>query len=153
MAKDQEGCRSPCPIANSLDILGDRWTLLVVRDLMFRGMSEYGQFLEAGEGISTNILADRLNRLVEQGVIERREHSTDKKRVTYVLTEKGIDLMPVLLELVLWATKHLPHVQAPREFMDSLKNHREALTSGIRRQLRATAKAGGKKTARAGRPK
>lgn len=137
MTKEPAGCRSTCPIANSLDLLGDRWTLLIVRDLMFRDMSAYGQFLEAGEGISTNILADRLNRLVAQGVVARRTHPTDRKRITYLLTEKGIDLLPVLLELIRWATSHMPNVRVPPEFLDRLENHRAELMAETRRHLLA----------------
>ena len=137
MTKNQAGPRSTCPIANSLDLVGDKWSLLIVRDLMFRGLDAYGQFLASGEGISTNILADRLARLAEAGIVERRPHPTDRKRVTYVLTERGIDLMPVLLEFTLWAAAHLPGALVPPAFLEQARHHRTELEQETRRHLLA----------------
>src|SRR5262245_57321170 len=93
--------RSDCPIAGALDILGDRWSLLILRDLVFRGFREYGQFLAGGESISTNILAERLERLTCAGIVVRHEHPTDGKKYVYRVAEKGIDLVPTLIELAL----------------------------------------------------
>jgi DNA-binding HxlR family transcriptional regulator len=97
--------RSLCPVSSALDLLGDRWTLLIVRDLVLRGPLTYGQFLESGERIATNILADRLATLTEVGIVEKREADV-RSGYVYALTEKGLDLMPVLFELVLWGEKH-----------------------------------------------
>lgn len=97
--------RSFCPVACTLDVLGDRWTLLVVRDLM-RGKHRFGEFLGSSEKIPTNILADRLQRLVASGVVAAQPYSEHPPRVDYVLTEKGEDLRPVMRAMVDWGVKH-----------------------------------------------
>jgi DNA-binding HxlR family transcriptional regulator len=87
-------------------MLGDRWSLLILRDMMLRGFRSYKQFLESYEGIATNILADRLRRLEEYGIISARPDASDGRKLIYSLTTKGIDLAPVLTEMVLWAARH-----------------------------------------------
>jgi DNA-binding HxlR family transcriptional regulator len=87
-------------------MLGDRWSLLIIRDMMLRGSQSYKQFLECFESIATNILADRLRKLVEYGIITTQPDSWDGRKVIYRLTQKGIDLAPVLTEMVLWAAAH-----------------------------------------------
>lgn len=106
MSRKPGARRSDCPISISLEIFGDRWTLLVVRDLMFKGRATFREFLEAGEGIATNILADRLAQLEEHGLVERRAHPEDGRRNLYRLTEKGVDLAPLLVDMVLWAARY-----------------------------------------------
>jgi DNA-binding HxlR family transcriptional regulator len=98
--------RSGCPLNASVEMLGDRWSLLILRDMMLRGFRSYGQFLESYEGIATNILADRLNKLIAHGIITTQQDPKDGRKVNYVLTAKGIDLAPVLTEMVLWAARH-----------------------------------------------
>jgi DNA-binding HxlR family transcriptional regulator len=98
--------RSGCPLNASVEMLGDRWSLLILRDMMLRGFHSYNQFLESYEGIATNILADRLKRLIAHGIITTREDPSDGRKFLYVLTDKGIDLAPVLAEMVLWAARH-----------------------------------------------
>src|SRR5574342_497827 len=100
--------RSGCPVRISLDMLGDRWSLLIVRDLMVRGFRTFKDFQQSGEGIATNILADRLRRLQARGILQAETEKTDRRRVNYRLTEKGIDLAPVVLELVIWGARHEP---------------------------------------------
>ena len=102
--------RSPCPIAGALDILGDAWTLLVMRDLLFYDKHRFAEFLESSEGISTNILAERLTRLEHWGLIERRRYQERPPRDEYVLTTRGYDLLPVLKELIKWGQQHVPGV-------------------------------------------
>jgi DNA-binding HxlR family transcriptional regulator len=97
--------RSRCPVACTLDVLGDRWTLLVVRDLV-RGKRRFAEFAESPEGIPTNILTDRLKRLVSLGIVESRRYSDRPPRVEYQLTAKGEDLRPVLRAMVEWGVKH-----------------------------------------------
>jgi len=87
-------------------MLGDRWSLLIIRDMMLRGFRTYKQFMECYEGIATNILADRLRKLVAYGIIALQKDPSDGRRVIYLLTKKGIDLAPVLTEMVLWAAAH-----------------------------------------------
>jgi DNA-binding HxlR family transcriptional regulator len=98
--------RSSCPISSSLDIWGDKWSLLIVRDLMYAKQCTYGDFLKSGEKIATNILASRLLTLEEQGIISKSEHPDSKAKVLYKLTQKGIDLLPLMIEINLWADKY-----------------------------------------------
>ncbi|MGE0708962.1 MAG: winged helix-turn-helix transcriptional regulator [Planctomycetota bacterium] len=100
--------RSPCPVVFALDLLGDRWTLLVIRDLALRGMSTYGELLAAGEGIATNVLADRLKRLEAADVLTKSRDPQHGARNRYRLTSKGLDLIPILVEMMRWSAKHDP---------------------------------------------
>ena len=98
--------RSECPLNASVEMLGDRWSLLIIRDMMLRGFRSYKEFMECYEGIATNILADRLRRLTAYGIIAAEADPSDGRKLNYVLTAKGIDLAPVLTEMVLWAAAH-----------------------------------------------
>ena len=98
--------RSGCPLNASVEILGDRWSLLIIRDMMLRGSRTYKEFLESYEGIATNILADRLRKLEAHGIITAERDPSDGRKLIYLLTSKGIDLAPVLTEMVLWAAAH-----------------------------------------------
>ena len=98
--------RSGCPLNASVEILGDRWSLLIIRDMMLRGSRAYKEFLESYEGIATNILADRLRKLEAHGIITAERDPSDGRKLIYLLTAKGIDLAPVLTEMVLWAAAH-----------------------------------------------
>lgn len=103
-----EKVRSGCPVSLGLDIFGDRWTLLIVRDLMFGGKRHFRELLASPEGISSNILADRLQRLVAEGLVTRAEDPAHRQKVIYRLTEKGLDLRPVLLQISRWSYRHRP---------------------------------------------
>ena len=103
--------RSPCPVACTLDILGDKWTLLVVRDL-FSGKKTYSEFQNSPESIPTNILADRLKRLLEHGIVEKKPYQEHPVRYEYALTPKGRDLGGVLKAVVQWGEKHVPGSKA-----------------------------------------
>ena len=98
--------RSECPLNASVEMLGDRWSLLIIRDMMLRGFRTYKEFMECYEGIATNILADRLRKLVAYGIITPEPDPSDGRKLIYSLTAKGIDLAPVLTEMVLWAAAH-----------------------------------------------
>jgi len=98
--------RSGCPLNFGLEIFGDKWTLLIIRDLMFFGKRYYNEFLSSAEGISTNILADRLALLEKESLIIKSRDEAHKQKVIYSLTEKGIDLLPIILEIGLWSDKH-----------------------------------------------
>ena len=98
--------RSGCPLNASVEMLGDRWSLLIIRDMMLRGAKAYKEFLELHEGIATNILADRLRKLEAYGIIAARADPSDGRKRIYLLTAKGIALAPVLTEMVLWAAAH-----------------------------------------------
>ena len=99
------GRRSFCPVARTLDVLGDKWSLVIVRDLM-RGKRRYAEFVESPERIPTNILADRLKRLTLRGVIRSRRYSNHPPRVEYELTPKGEDLRPIMRAMVEWGVRH-----------------------------------------------
>src|SRR5438876_9247333 len=98
--------RSERPLNASVEMLGDRWSLLIIRDMMLRGSRSYKEFLECYEGIATNILADRLRKLVAYGIVTTEPDPADGRKRIYLLTTKGIDLAPVLTEMVLWAAAH-----------------------------------------------
>ncbi len=127
-----ECCRSVCPVANALDVLGDRWTLLVIRDLMLMNKHEFREFLGGPESVATNILSDRLKRLLCTGVIDQKSHPKHKNKKIYYLTQKGKDLMPVLLEMALWGgTYHASPKMSKAHFLklkrDPKKFMRETL--------------------------
>jgi DNA-binding HxlR family transcriptional regulator len=102
--------RSCCPVANALDVIGDKWSLLIVRDLVL-GKIRYGEFAQSPEGIPSNILASRLKRLEAEGIIEKQAYTDKPLRYQYALTEKGRDLVPILETMVAWALKHVPGTQ------------------------------------------
>lgn len=107
--------RSPCPVSSALELMGDKWTLLIVRDMMIMGKKHFGDFTASSEGIPTNILAERLRRLKSGGLITRTPYQTNPVRHEYRLTPKGLDLMPVLLELIRWGGKYMPDAHCPTE--------------------------------------
>jgi DNA-binding HxlR family transcriptional regulator len=113
--------RSRCPLSCSLDLLGDRWTLLVIRDL-FGGKSRYGEFLESPEGIPTNILSERLQRLEDAGVIASKPYQQNPPRYAYSLTAKGKDLKPVLAALASWSMRHDSKTQADSKLLSALRS-------------------------------
>lgn len=117
----------------SLDMIGDRWSLLIIRDLMVRGLRTFREFQASGEGISTNILADRLRKLEARGIITAEVEESDRRRVNYRLTEKGIDLAPVLLDLVIWGAWH-EATKAPCALMEKMEKNREAVLAEVRRR-------------------
>jgi DNA-binding HxlR family transcriptional regulator len=128
--------RSGCPVSISLELFGDRWSLLIIRDLMVRGLRTFKDFKEAGEGIATNILADRLRRLEANRIIESEIEETDGRKVNYRLTERGIDLAPVLLELLIWGAQH-EETAAPCALITKMKKNREYVLAEARRRWRA----------------
>jgi DNA-binding HxlR family transcriptional regulator len=105
MKKAQKPLRSHCPVNFCLEAVGDRWMLLILRDIVFRGKRTYGEFLKSEEGFATNILASRLAHLEEDGIL-KREDSPDGRKDVFTLTEKGLDLIPLLFEMVLWSAKY-----------------------------------------------
>ena len=100
--------RSDCPISYALDLVGDKWTLLILRDMIFAGKSSYGEFLQTDEKIATNILADRLAALTANGFVTKTPSEENKSKFTYNLTEKGISLLPIVIELSIWGSKNSP---------------------------------------------
>lgn len=125
--------RSGCPVSVSLEILGDRWSLLIIRDLMVRGFRSFKQFEASGEGVATNILTDRLRRLKSTGIIATEVDDADQRKVNYRLTKKGIDLAPVLLELLIWGARH-EKTEAPAAVIEKMAAHRVELLGEVRRR-------------------
>lgn len=123
--------RSSCPISFALDIFGDKWTLLIVRDLMFKNKMHYGDFLKSEEKIATNILADRLNVLERTGIVKKIRDSKNKTRYIYSLTKKGINTMPMLVEIVLWSAKYDSKTATPKKFVARAKSNRRELIKQI----------------------
>ena len=128
--------RSGCPISFALDVFGDRWTLLVLRDLLLRGKARYKEFLASDEGIASNILSERLKRLEATGIVTRETDPEDRRQVIYRPTEKGCSLTPVLLEIAAWGATHDAETAAPHRFAETFyanrqafyDNHRELIT-------------------------
>lgn len=124
MADHHREFRSRCPINIGLEMFGDRWSLLIVRDLMFKGRHSFGALLEGGEGISTNILADRLRTLEASGIIAAAPVEGDSRRVHYRLTQRGIDLAPMLVEMMLWSSAYEKTDASPAQ-LRMMRNDRE----------------------------
>lgn len=131
--KPREKVRSGCPVSISLERFGDRWSLLIIRDLMVRGYRTFKEFQQSGEGIATNVLADRLERLEAAGIISREADDSDGRRVNYRLTEKGIDLAPMMLELLVWGARH-EETGAPCAVIEQMANNREQVLAQVRRR-------------------
>lgn len=121
--------RSNCPIAFALDIWGDKWSLLIIRDIMFSNKNTYGDFLKSDEKISTNILADRLSMLECAGLLKSETDTNNKTRRIYKLTQKSIDLLPAMIEIVKWSSTYDKDTGAPREFVERVKSDREKFIS------------------------
>lgn len=129
MAKINAQPRSPCPVACSLDLIGDKWTLLIIRDL-FLGRSHYRDFLESPEGIATNILSNRLKHLVDSGLVESRPSKQRKNSQSYHLTELGSTLSPVLQAVTDWGLSHLPDTRIGMAPLESKSNPNQPLSQG-----------------------
>ncbi|MHA8068896.1 winged helix-turn-helix transcriptional regulator [Aquirufa ecclesiirivi] len=117
--------RSDCPISSSLDIWGDKWSLIIVRDLMFAKQCTYGDLLKSEEKIATNILASRLQSLEENGIISKSDHPDSKAKFLYKLTQKGIDLLPLMVEINLWADKYYELPAKRKEDLKEVKKDKE----------------------------
>lgn len=127
--------RSDCPIHFGLEVFGDPWSLLIIRDLMFKGRTTYTEFLRAEEGIATNVLADRLTRLEQDGVIEAQRDERTGRAMRYRLTAKGTDLLPVLLDIIAWSATHDPRTAAESDFVERLRSDRAGLEADLRRDV------------------
>ncbi len=131
--------RSDCPINFALETIGDPWSLLIIRDIVYFGKNTYQEFLESEEGMATNILASRLARLEQQGILRKKLSEKDKRKEEYALTEKGLDLIPILVELANWSAEHDPHTAAPADWIALMKAQRERMI----RLIRETVQSGG----------
>ncbi|MDO5614953.1 MAG: helix-turn-helix domain-containing protein [Cruoricaptor ignavus] len=127
--------RSDCPISNTLEIFGDKWSLLIIRDLMLFGKSTYNDFLKSDEKIATNILASRLKGLEENGIIEKSAHPESKAKILYKLTPKGIDLLPLLVEINLWADQYLGIPPRYKEMLKEAKKDKQVFIKKMKKEL------------------
>lgn len=127
MAPTSERILSGCPIDFALELFGDRWTLLVVRDLLVRRKRHFREMMASDEGIATNILTDRLKKLERWGVIERRTDQANRRQIVYSLTQKGLDLAPVLVEIAIWSARYDPHTKINKAWRQRAREDRDAL--------------------------
>lgn len=134
--KSKFGRRSDCPLSIALEIFGDQWTLLILRDLMFKRLTTFKEFQAAGEGIATNILSNRLQRLQEQGLITAQRSADDARVVSYSPTEKGLDLLPTLVEIVVWSALY-GKTAAPAKLIEKMTSDREGFIRDIRSRFPA----------------
>lgn len=128
--------RSNCPVSCSLDVWGDKWSLLIVRDLIFAKQCTYGDFLKSDEKIATNILASRLQTLEENEIIIKSEHPDSKAKVLYKLTSKGIDLLPLLIEINLWAEKYYDISAEQKAILKEIKKDKEKFIKTTIKELK-----------------
>ncbi|HMU66922.1 MAG TPA: helix-turn-helix domain-containing protein [Cellvibrionaceae bacterium] len=133
--------KSHCPINFTLEILGDPWSLLVLRDMVFFGKQTFKEFLESSERITTSVLTSRLNNLEKHGIVLKQPHPSDQRSALYRLTEKGIGLVPVLLAMMEWGTRHDPASAGHRK--KALVNRIRAEQSAISREVQTTLRKGG----------
>lgn len=127
--------RSNCPISNVLDIVGDKWSLLVLRDLMFFGKHSFSELQGSAEKVATNILSSRLENLEKEGLVQKQVDLSDKRKKVYSLTPKGRDMLPILLEMMIWSSKYAPETNAPKDFLDRAINDRESLIDDVFKRL------------------
>ena len=124
--------RSHCPISFALDIFGDKWSLLILRDIIFKDKVYYQDFADSEERISTNILAERLERLRNGGLIKSKPDKENARKIIYSPTIKALDLIPVILEIIEWSAKYDAKTATPADFLKILKKDRKALAGEIR---------------------
>jgi DNA-binding HxlR family transcriptional regulator len=127
--------RSHCPVSLALEAIGDRWSLLILRDIIMRGKRRYQEFLNSEEGISTNILAERLARLEKQGLISKAGDPADKRQFRYLPTRKALDLLPVIFEMARWSFKYNPDVNPDQPFAQRMRAGEKAFMRQIRSQF------------------
>lgn len=123
---------SGCPVAFGLDVFGDRWSFLIIREIMLRGKKTYGEFLELEEGIATNILASRLKSLEADGVVTKTRDPENRRSFIYDLTDKGIDLASIIIEIILWSGRHDNRPIAKQDVLDKIKSDRDGFEKRIR---------------------
>lgn len=138
MKRGKARLRSHCPVNYGLEAFGDRWALLILRDIVFRGKRTYGEFLKSEEGFATNILASRLDHLIEVGILRREGDASDGRKDIYFLTDKGLDLIPLLFEIVLWSAKHDSRSEARRivRLVELIRKDNRKISRRVREQVK-----------------
>lgn len=133
----QDNVRSNCPINYSLELVGDKWSLLIIRDIVYFGKQTYGEFMNSNEGIARNILASRLAQLAGNGLITKTPHPDDGRKDIYKLTEKGLSLIPILLDMADWGSEHYAESDAPASWLELVRSDREKIIALITDTVRA----------------
>ena len=137
MSKNSHGSKSDCPLAYALDIIGDKWSLIIIRELMFCNKHEFKDFLDVAEKISTNILTDRLKKLTSLEILGCIGHPEIKTRKIYYLTESGIDMLPTIIEMTLWASRNMGEMTDEcKELMQPLLDDKYKTMENIRTEIR-----------------
>lgn len=136
---EKKDFRSDCPINYALEFLGDKWSLLIIRDFVFEGKRFYKELLRSKEGIATNVLSDRLKRLEMLGIIKSEVYEKQRTQKIYSLTEKGKDLIPLLLEIILWSSKYKDGLKVSPLFLEKIKEDKEGMIEQIRASVGTTA--------------
>ncbi len=129
--------RSDCPLSCSLDVFGDKWSLLIIRDLMFGNKCTYNDFLKSEEGIATNILASRLKGLEENNIVEKSAHPDSKAKILYRLTQKGIDLLPIIMEIYIWSDKYFTMPSDIKATIKEAKKDKDKFVKQVTKELKA----------------
>jgi DNA-binding HxlR family transcriptional regulator len=130
--------RSDCPINYPLEIVGDKWSLLIIRDIAIFGKTSYGEFLSSDEKIATNILSNRLSMLEANGIISKKRHATNKTKSIYSLAQPGLDLIPLLIEMLIWSVKQRPIEIGPDALLAEMAvSDRQQLINAIQTHLQA----------------
>lgn len=129
--------RSHCPVNYALEHFGDKWSLLIIRDLMFKGKRHYNEFFESEEKVSTSVLGDRLKSLEDSGIITKGEDDVKKSRIKYSLTEKGIALLPLMVDIIIWSGDFDKKTAAGQHFLKQAVNNRESLLAELKAKLQS----------------
>lgn len=135
MNRESTDWRSNCPINFALETLGDKWTLLIIRDLMFKGKTSFGEFLQSEEKISTNILSARLLKLEEHGLVEKSVALDKRSKIIYTLTSKGKGLLPVMLEITAWSATHDSATNTPKAFLKQFSSGKQEMISMMQNEM------------------
>ena len=136
MSRNRAELRSGCPINFCLEMIGDTWSLLILRDVIYFGKRTYNEFLASDEGIARNILADRLVRLQAKGLLTRRPHPEDRRKEIYEPTRDGLDLVPILLEMAEWGSKRVGQADLPHKWLQTVRDERETIVPRIQEAVR-----------------
>jgi DNA-binding HxlR family transcriptional regulator len=131
--------RSHCAVNYGVEVFGDRWSLLIIRDIVFEGKNTYGQFLKSEEGIATNVLASRLAFLEDQGILAKKPNPDDGRKDVYTLTEKGLDLIPIVLNIILWSARHdaKSYVRGQKEFLARISQRPVEVSEEVKALVRS----------------
>lgn len=136
-APQQRALRSDCPINFTLQVVGDAWSLLIIRDIALFGKKTFGEFLASDEGIARNILANRLEQLVAQNILVKKKHNLDGRKMCYELTDAGLNLLPLLLDMTIWGTDQHQTNNSPMAWIKAIRTQREKVLALTRDAVKA----------------